>query len=69
MGFEFRSYVDYESSGFIEVTVTISGGLSSTPISVMVTTTGETATGKGILYQLILILLIIVQSYRIGYRL
>ena len=47
VGFGFRSYFSYESTGFVEVAVTISGGLSSTPISVMVTTTEQTATGKG----------------------
>ena len=69
VGFGFRSYFGYESSGSIEIAVTISGGLSATPISVMVTTTGQTATGKGMLQQLILILLINTQPYRIGYRL
>ena len=46
VGFGFRSYSGYESSGSMEVAVTISGGLSAIPISVMVTTTGQTATGK-----------------------
>ena len=49
VGFGFRSYFGYESSGSTEVAVTISGGLSATPTSVMVTTTGQTATSKSIL--------------------
>ena len=69
VGFGFRSYFGYESSGSIEVAVTISGGLSATPISVMVITTGQTATGKGHSYIfIILILLINTQPYRTGYR-
>ena len=36
-----------ESSGFAEIIVTISGGSSTTPISVMVTTSERSATGKG----------------------
>ena len=46
---EFKSYQfsTNESSGFAEITVTISGGSSTTPISVMVTTSEQSATGKG----------------------
>ena len=44
---EFKSsqFVATESSGFAEITVTISGGSSTTPISVMVTTSEQSATG------------------------
>ena len=36
--FESEQYTGSESSGFVEVVVIISGGLSTTPISVMITT-------------------------------
>ena len=46
---EFKSdqFSTNESSGFAELAVTISGGSSTTPISVMVTTSERSATGKG----------------------
>ena len=46
---EFKSdqFSTNESSGFAEIAVTISGGSSTTPISVMVTTSERSATGKG----------------------
>ena len=47
MGFELLIYSTSESSGSTEVTVTISGGLSAIPITIMVTTTEQTATGGG----------------------
>ena len=37
MGFEPGRFVGSESSGHVEVVVVISGGLSTTPIEVMVT--------------------------------
>ena len=40
-------YTGSESSGFIEVVVIISGGSSTSPISVMVTTSEQTARGEG----------------------
>ena len=45
---EFKSneFTVTESSGFVEVAVTISGGSSTTPINVMVTTSEQSATGK-----------------------
>ena len=47
MEFESKQYTGTESSGFVEVIVIISGGSSTSPISVMVTTSEQTATGKG----------------------
>ena len=47
VGFELLIYSTSESSGSTEVTVTISGGLSAIPITIMVTTTEQTATGGG----------------------
>ena len=46
---EFKSnqFSATESSGFAEIAVTISGGSSTTPISIMVTTSEQSATGKG----------------------
>ena len=46
---EFKSnqFSATESSGFVEIAVTISGGSSTTPISVMVTASERSATGKG----------------------
>ena len=46
--FQSEQYNGSESSGFVEVTVIISGGLSTTPISVMVTitTAGQSARDK-----------------------
>ena len=44
--FQSEQYIGSESSGIVEVAVIISGGSSTTPISVMVTTTGHTARGK-----------------------
>ena len=44
--FEFNQYTVHESSGFVELAVSISGGSSTTPISVMVTTVEQSATGK-----------------------
>ena len=47
---EFKSsqFVATESSGYVEIKVTISGGSSTTPISIMVTTSDkQSATGKG----------------------
>ena len=46
VGYESKSYTGYESSRFIEVDITISGGLSAIPISVMVNATDISATGK-----------------------
>ena len=45
---EFKSdqFSTVESSEFVQVVVTISGGSSTTPISVMVTTSERSATGK-----------------------
>ena len=43
--FKSKSYTVSESSGFEEVVVIISGGSSTSPISVMVTTSERTATG------------------------
>ena len=43
--FESGQYNGSESSGFVEVVVIISGGLSTTPISVMMTTIERTAIG------------------------
>ena len=45
--FEFKQYTGSESSGFVEVVVIISGGLSTTPISVMMITIERTAIGTG----------------------
>ena len=39
-------YNDYESTGFVEVEIAISGGLSAIPITFIVSTTEQTATGK-----------------------
>ena len=47
MEFESYQYTGSESSGFVEVVVIISGGSPTSPISVMVTTSEQTATGKG----------------------
>ena len=46
--FESEQYNGSESSGFVEVVVIISGGSSTTPISVMITitTAGQSARGK-----------------------
>ena len=46
MEFESKQYNGTESSGFVEVVVIISGGSSTSPISVMVTTSEQTATGE-----------------------
>ena len=46
--FESEQYEGSESSGFVEVVVIISGGLSTTPISVMITSIERTATGAEI---------------------
>ena len=40
-------YTGSESSGFVEVVVIISGGSSTSPINVMVTTIEQSATGEG----------------------
>ena len=47
--FESEQYTGSESLGFIEVVVIISGGSSTTPISVMITitTAGRSAAGEG----------------------
>ena len=47
--FQSEQYTGSESSGIVEVVVIISGGSSTTPISVMVTitTAGRSARGKG----------------------
>ena len=47
--FESEQYTGSESSGFVEVVVIISGGLSTTSISVMmtITTGGQSAAGEG----------------------
>ena len=47
--FESGQYTGSESSGFVEVVVIISGGSSTTPISVMmtITTAGQSAAGEG----------------------
>ena len=42
-----KQYTGSESSGHVEVVVIISGGSSTSPISVMVTTSERTATGEG----------------------
>ena len=47
VGFRFNTFSANESSGFAEITATISEGSSTTPISVMVTTSERSATGKG----------------------
>ena len=47
VGYGFQAYLGHESSGFIEVDVTISGGLSAIPITVIVNTTEQSARGKG----------------------
>lgn len=44
--FELNQYTVAESSGFVEIVVTISGGSSTTPISVMVITSEQSATGE-----------------------
>ena len=46
VGFKSNQFSATESSGFAEIVVTISGGSSTTPISVMVTTSERSATGK-----------------------
>ena len=46
--FASEQYTGSESSGFVEVVVIISGGSSTTNISVMVTTSEQTATGIAI---------------------
>ena len=46
--FESEQYEGFESSGFVEVVVIISGGSSTTPISVMITSIERTATGAEI---------------------
>ena len=45
--FEYEEYIGSESSGFVEVVVIISGGFSTTPISVMMNTIERTARGEG----------------------
>ena len=45
--FESEQYTISESSRFVEVVVIISGGSSTSPISVMVTTREWSATGEG----------------------
>ena len=47
MEFQSKQYTGTESSGFVEVVVIISGGSSTSPISVMLTTSEWSATGKG----------------------
>ena len=67
--FESEQYTGSESSGFVEVVVVLNGS-STTPISVMMNTSEQTATGENILmtdnlstsWQLLL-------SYRIRCRL
>ena len=44
---ESGQYRGFESSEFVKIVITISGGLSALPISLVVTTTGQTATGEG----------------------
>ena len=44
--FESERYTGSESSGFVEVVVIISGGSSTTPISVMITISNRSATGN-----------------------
>ena len=44
---ESQQYRGSESSGFVKVVVTISGGLSAIPIIVIVNTAEQTATGEG----------------------
>ena len=53
--FESEEYIGSESSGFAEIVVIISGGSSTTPISVMMTAIERTATGErlNLMYQLI----------------
>ena len=46
IGFKFTEYTVAESSGIVQLTVTLSGGSSITPISVMVTTIELSATGE-----------------------
>ena len=46
VGFVTDQFFGSESSGFVEIAVNISGGSSTTPISVMVTTTERTAKGE-----------------------
>ena len=46
VGFESRFYNSFESSGTANVVITLSGGLSAIPLSVMVTTTEQTAKGE-----------------------
>ena len=43
--FESEQYTGSESSGFVEVVITL-GGSSTTPISVMVNTSEQIATGE-----------------------
>ena len=50
--FESGQYTGSESSGFVEVVVMISGGSSTTPISVMLITIERTATGAGEIHTL-----------------
>ena len=45
--FDSGQYTGSESSGFVAVVVIISGGSSTKPISVMVTTSGQSAEGEG----------------------
>ena len=45
--FESYQYTGSESSGFVEVVEIISEGSSTSPISVMVTTSEQSATGEG----------------------
>ena len=47
INFDFNQYTVAELSGFVEVAVIISGGSSTTPITVMVTAIEQSATGKG----------------------
>ena len=44
--FESEQYTGSESSGFVEVTTIISGGSSTTPISLIMTMTEQSATGE-----------------------
>ena len=45
VGLESRQYIGSESSGFVKIVITISGGLSALPVTLIVTTSEQTATG------------------------
>ena len=56
IGFKFTEYTVEESSGIVQLVVTLSGGSSITPISVMVTTIELSATGEEYITFIIILL-------------